>query len=345
MEPAEFVIVDAAVVRVTGCRDGERLLVSVADVGAATGWELKPEGLCRGDVCMPVALTVEDGHVELGALAAALGRVVVVDAGEGIAVLGGSPAGRDASLDGLEAPDATLADLDGNPVQLSDLGPGKKVLVAWASWCGCRHELPAWRALQQELGSEVQVVSVALDEDVEAVKPWAGGAAPDVRVLIDREGALAEAYGIVNVPTAVWIDADDRVVLPPVIAPGDNQFREYTKVDSSAHHDALRRWVNDGELPVGPDEARALQPHRSADEHRALAERRLAIHLLRDGRREAAERHMAVAAELAPFDWTIRRGLMPLKGEDPFGERFFDFWNEWEGAGRPGYEPIRQRPR
>jgi peroxiredoxin len=342
MEPMEFVIVDAGEVRVAGRRDGDRLLVPVADLPAATGWELKPEGLCRGDVCIPAKGIEDDGHVDVAALGAALGRVVAVDASEAIAVLGGSPSARDASLDGLEAPDATLADLDGNPVRLSELGSGKKVLVAWASWCGCRHELPAWRALQEELaGQDFQVITVALDEDVDAVKPWAGGAGPDVPVLIDREGALAEAYGIVNVPTAVWIDADDRVVLPPVIAPGDDQFREFTNVSSADHHDALRRWVQDGEVPLGDDEARALQPHRTVEEHLGLAERRLAVHLLRTGRQDAAERHMAIAAELAPFDWTIRRGLMPLRGEDPFGEKFFEFWNEWEGAGRPGYEPIQ----
>ena len=338
----QFVIVDAEEVVVTGRRDGDRLLVAVADLPAGTGWELKPEGLCRGDVCVPVTGIDEDDHIDVAAFCRAIGRVVAVDAAEGIAVLGGSPSARDASLDGLEAPDATLADLDGNAVHLSDLGHGKKVLVAWASWCGCRYELPAWRALQEELaGEDFQVVTVALDEDVEAVKPWAEGAGPDVPVLIDREGALAEAYGIVNVPTAVWIDADDRVVLPPVIAPGDDQFREYTNVDSSAHHDALRRWVKEDASPLDVDEARALQPHRSADEHRALAERRLAIHLLRNGRKESAERHMAIAADLAPFDWTIRRGLMPLRGEDPFGEKFFEFWNEWESAGRPGYQPIK----
>jgi peroxiredoxin len=329
MKTIEVVIVDEGETRFTAQRDGDRLLLPLADAAAATGWLLKPEGLCKGDVCIPARGLADP--VDVRDFAAALGRAVAVDAAEGYVAFGGRP------VDGTtgDAPDVTVSDLDGNPVQLKDVAPGgKRVLVAWSSWCGCRYELPAWQALQRELG-DVSIVAVALDEELEAVRPWVEAAAFDLPVVVDREGKLAEAYGIVNVPTSVWIDADDRVVLPPVIAPGDDQSREFTNIDSSLHHDALRRWAATGEVPDRP-----ARVDRTVEGHEALAERRLAVHLRRAGRQEAAERHMARAAELAPFDWTIRRGLMPLRGEDPFGEEFFAFWNEWDAAGRPAYDPM-----
>jgi hypothetical protein len=327
METIEVVVVDEGETTIAGQRDGDRLLVPLADVAAATGWTLKPEGLCRGDVCLPTRGLADP--VDVRDFARAVHRSVAVDAAEGMVALAGSPSPEPVGA----APDATVFDLDGNPVRLKDVAPaGKRVLVAWSSWCGCRYELPAWQALQRELCG-VSIVAVALDEELDAVRPWAE--AVDLPVVVDREGALAEAYGIVNVPTSVWIDAADVVVLPPVIAPGDDQFKDFTRIDSAAHHDALRRWAADDVLPERPAE----QP-RTAREHEALAERRLAVHLRRAGRQAAAEAHMARAAELAPFDWTIRRGLMPLRGEDPFGEAFFEFWTEWDAAGRPGYDPL-----
>jgi hypothetical protein len=172
------------------------------------------------------------------------------------------------------------------------------------------------------------------------VRQWARGEPTSpltYPVLVDRDHRVAELYGIVNIPTSVWIDKADRIVRPPAITPADDTFKDFTKIDSSLHHDALRRWVLEGNAPLDDDGVRARQVPPTPELQAARAERRLAMHLLRDGHREAAERHLERAMELAPDDWTINRGSMPVRGLDPFGQAFFDFYQRWEAAGRPGY--------
>jgi hypothetical protein len=229
--------------------------------------------------------------------------------------------------------------VDGRPVSFDDLSGRKRVLVTWASWCGCRHELGAWQQIQDGLGPlGLALFSVALDDDPEAARPWIAAADPSYPVAVDTGFVTAERYGIVNVPSVVWVDEDDRVVKPPSIAPGDDQFRDWTQIDSAQHHEALRRWVRTGELPASA----ADEPDpRTDDEQRALAERRIAQWCLAHDRAAAAARHLAAARALAPWDWTIRRGGIALTGGDPFlGEEFLAFWQEWDAAGRPGYSPT-----
>jgi hypothetical protein len=115
--------------------DGLRL--APAEVARALGWELRPEGLCRGDVCVPVrdrAMLVDDDGISLAALARVLDRPLAVDVDEGVAVLGASAAGRAARLASREAPDLTLPDLDGRLHSLRDQRGKKTLLIAWASW-------------------------------------------------------------------------------------------------------------------------------------------------------------------------------------------------------------------
>lgn len=117
-------------------RRGDTLVVPLAELEAATGWELRSEGLCRGDTCVPVrdaGALVADGGVDVRVFGAALGRPVALDAERGVAVLG-EPADAVAGPASLEAPPFTLPDLDGVPVSLSDFAGRKRLLVAWASW-------------------------------------------------------------------------------------------------------------------------------------------------------------------------------------------------------------------
>lgn len=311
-------------------READEIVLTAASVLEATGWEPKPHGMCRGDVCLPGQL--DPSRVPLSQLAALLRRPLAVEvlASQVVAVLG-EPAGS-ASGVGDAAPDLTLPDVDGNPVPIT--GSGRKtVVVAWSSWCGCRYELPAWRALADELRDEgLDVVTVALDEDPGAVRPWAETA--DLPVAVDLEHRLSDLFGIVNVPATVWLDESGRVAKAPTIAPGDDQFEEFTQVDAQQHHDALRRWVRTGETPETPP------PSDDEELRAARAERRLAAWLHRAGFADEAERHFAAAVALAPLDFSIVRASMPLRGQDPFGTEFFELWEQWNAAGRPGYTPT-----
>jgi hypothetical protein len=324
---------------VTGRRAAGRVLVDPVGLAAATGWELKPEGACRGDVCVPVpdrAGIVEGGWVDVGALGVALRRPVVVDAAEGVVALGDAAVDLAAVRAAGSAPDFELPDLEERPFRFRAASGRKQVVATWASWCGCRHDLPAWVRLHEELGDGLDLVSVAMDDSAAAAAPFveAVDPRPGFPVLYDRELLLAELFGVVNVPSVIWIDEAGRIVRPPVIAPGDDQFRDFTDIDSQVHHDQLRRWVRDDAIDF--DAAVAERDRPTDDEQLARLERRVGAWLARAGRADAAEAHFARAAALAPMDWTIRRGTLPLRGEDPFGAAFFEFYEEWDGAGRPG---------
>ncbi len=118
---------------------GHGLWLAPDQAAAATGWSLRPEGLCRGDVCVPVpkgreAAFVADDRVNLAAFWAHLGMPAAHSGDGDVWALGEAADERAASLRSLEAPDFTLPDLHGAAHSLSDYR-GKKVLLAtWASW-------------------------------------------------------------------------------------------------------------------------------------------------------------------------------------------------------------------
>jgi len=318
--------------------------VVAADLTAVTGWELKASGLCRGEVCVPllgreITAPGDASSIDIFEWATALGLLTARD--EEAAVVALAPAAETHARETADgkAPPLPLGDVDGNPVAFEDLSGHKRVLVTWASWCGCRHELGGWQRLQDELADAgLRLFSVALDADPEDARPWIEAAGPTYPVAVDPAHVTAERYGITNVPSVVWVDEDDRIVKPPTIAPGDDQFREYTLIDSERHHDLLRQWVREGRLP---ESAATEPPQRTDAEQQALAERRVAAHLQRHRRTDAAAAHLARAQELAPWDWTVRRGGIAMTGGDPFlGEEFLSFWEDWDVQGRPGYTPT-----
>jgi hypothetical protein len=95
---------------------------------AGTGWEIKPEGACKGEVCVPLP-----GGFELSSTAERLGMALVHDANQGLWALGPETLnGR--ALVTAKAPDLVLPDLSGEEFRLASLRGQKVVLVAWAPY-------------------------------------------------------------------------------------------------------------------------------------------------------------------------------------------------------------------
>ena len=109
------------------------LTVDPAEFAAQTGWESKPEGLCKGDMCVPApeAITPE-GELDMQIVSERLGMSLVEEPSSRMWAIGPESGGT--ALSTATVPDLELPDIDGNPFSLAALHGRKVLLVAWASW-------------------------------------------------------------------------------------------------------------------------------------------------------------------------------------------------------------------
>lgn len=136
--PGESVVAETARV------EGDNLWLDPPALARCGGWEVKPEGLCRGSLCVPVPqgragqelldLSGAAPRVNLTALARHMGQPVAASPEHGVWSIGEAAEDVADRLLSLEAPDFTLPDIDGNPHRLSTFRGRKVFLLAWASW-------------------------------------------------------------------------------------------------------------------------------------------------------------------------------------------------------------------
>jgi hypothetical protein len=111
--------------------------VNADDFARATGWTLKVEGLCKGEICVPVrdSAAMSNGEaIDIAEFARVTGRNVIIDSDRNVLAMGEQASSRSASMATLDAPNFTLPDINGNLVSLSDFAKRKKLLLAWSSW-------------------------------------------------------------------------------------------------------------------------------------------------------------------------------------------------------------------
>ena len=117
----------------------------------------------------------------------------------------------------VAAPDFTVYDKEGNPVQLYDYTGKPLVLNFWASWCGpCQMEMPHFEDKYQELGEEVQFLMVNMTdgsrETVDSASAFIEQQGYTFPVLYDTDSDAALTYGAYSLPTTYFIDADGYAV-------------------------------------------------------------------------------------------------------------------------------------
>lgn len=107
----------------------DRLDLSAAEFQQLTGWEIKPEGACRGEICVPLP----DRAFDFATTAERLGMALVEDPQQHLWAVGPETlTGR--ALASTDTDDFALPDLDGNEFRLSSLRGQKVLVVAWAPY-------------------------------------------------------------------------------------------------------------------------------------------------------------------------------------------------------------------
>ncbi len=212
----------------------------------------------------------------------------------------------------------------------------------------------------------------------EAAAPFARGV--DFPVVVDSGHLLGELFGVVNVPSGIWVDEDGIVVRPPETAYparptfakidvddpavqqrlGDGAVRRLRmvipelgkmQIEPEAYVAALRDWVAHGSASryaLSAEEVLERSRPRPPEQAQAAAAFALGQHLHRTGRAEAAVRWFRESHRLQPDNWTYRRQAWSLvdKGQGPTEEYDGDWLADVQRTGAENYyEPLELEPR
>lgn len=119
------------------------LWITMKDLKRATGFVIKPQGVCRDELCFPIPAKRKADFISrrggvswfnLTAFAALVKQAVARDEKNGVWYFGKREDERGTYLASLKAPNFTLPDVNGKMHSLEDYRGKKVLLITWASW-------------------------------------------------------------------------------------------------------------------------------------------------------------------------------------------------------------------
>jgi hypothetical protein len=129
---------------VEGARtEGDDLWLPLDELTAASGWELKPQGVCKDEICVPVPAARRNALIRnepsgplfnLTEFARLIEQPFAHDEKHAVWYFGPASWDWKSRSSSREAPDFTLPDLAGRPHSLSELRGSKAFLLFWATW-------------------------------------------------------------------------------------------------------------------------------------------------------------------------------------------------------------------
>ena len=212
-----------------------------------------------------------------------------------------------------------------------------------------------WQALRNEYKDQnFELITVGLDSlGIAGCSAFIDAANAEHPSLIDQHHVLADLFGVINIPTSIWIDEQGMIVRPAETAPAPAHLREgdgktpnialpaevpqrvvemmteAAKFPQSKgdYHNALRDWVEkgaDSDFAMDAEKVIARSRPRNLETALGHAHFELATQLEIDGKHPLAVKHFRRAHELVPDSWTFRRQAWSLEqvGEGPISR----FW-------------------
>ncbi len=221
--------------------------------------------------------------------------------------------------------------------------------------------MPVWQAMYDEVkGEDFIIIAVAQESrGAETAREFIEEANPSYLCLIDETHQVADLYNMVNVPNAVWIDEDGKIVRPSETAGSHDAFRSMNRQDFSqtdeainltakaqtTYMDAVKDWAingTDAKNAYSSDTARKQLKLPSKTTSLAHANFQLGVYLRQNGKEAEGDGFLAAATALHPDSWNMFRQAMNLRdiGEVMGLAADQDFFDRVDALGEARYYPA-----